>query len=515
MVETNKKIKVRIPPSPTGYMHIGTARTALFNYIFARQNNGQIVLRLEDTDKERSKPEYAQDIIDGLSWLGVGWDEGPFFQSQRNDIYAKYLQRLIEENKAYYCFCSQEELEARRQYQMSQGEPPIYSGKCAELSKKETENLIKKGQKAVIRFRAPAKKISFDDAIRGKIEFDSALIGDFVIAKDFVTPLYNFTVVVDDFEMGVTHILRGEDLLPNTPKQILLQEALGFSRVNYAHLPLLLGSDRAKLSKRHDAIPVNEYRRQGYLPEALVNFIAFLGWNPGTDKEIYSMDELLRDFSLDKIQKGGAVFNPARLDYLNGLYIRQKPINELIRLCLPYFIEAGFINEEKEQGVTTYKNRQTGERVDFGFLQKIIFYQQPRLKKLSEIVELSKYFFAAQLVYEKDLLKWKDTSFKETKLALDELLNLLSKMDDREWSREALEQAVLPRVAEFNATIGKPEKDRGYLLWPLRVSLCGQKMSIGPFEMAEILGKKITLERIANARELINGSICGQTLFEQ
>ncbi len=514
--QKSDKVRVRIPPSPTGYTHIGTARTALFNYLFARQNRGTVVFRLEDTDKDRSKPEFCEDIIASLRWLGIEWNEGPFYQSQRSEIYKKYLSRLIDENKAYYCFCSQEELEAQRQYQMSRGEAPKYSGKCAQISKAEAAERVACGERAVIRFRTQTKKIKFNDLVRGKIEFDAGLIGDFVIAKDMENALYNFIVTVDDFEMGITHILRGEDILPNTPKQILIQEAFDFPPVRYAHLPLLLGPDRSKLSKRHCAVPVCEYRKQGYLAEAMINFIAFLGWNPGTEKEIYSKEELIRDFSLDKIQKGGAIFNLARLDYLNSLYIRELSISDLARLCVPYFVSKNFVIEQKEGdgGKTNYKNARTGESIDFKFFEKIAEYQKTRLKKISEIAEISEYFFAGEMKYEKELLKWKDSSFEETKFALDELKKMLSKIEAGDWNRQNLEEAVLPKINEYNLSRGLPEKDRGYLLWPLRVALCGQKMSIGPFEMADVLGKTKTMKRIDFALELLNGSKCAQTLFD-
>lgn len=507
---TIKKVRVRIPPSPTGFMHVGTARMALFNYIFAKQNGGTIVLRLEDTDRERSTKEFADDILDGMKWLGLSWDEGPFYQSQRGDIYKKYLQKLLDEDKAYWCFCSPDELEAEKQYQMSRGAAPIYSGKCAQLSRGQTEELFRQGRKAVIRFRAERKKIMFDDMVRGKIEFDSSLIGDFVIAKSLDNALYNFTVAVDDFEMGITHILRGEDHISNTPKQILVQEALGFARPGYAHLPIIMGTDRSKLSKRHGAVGITEYRRQGYLPETINNFIAFLGWNPGTDKEIYSMEELMKDFSVKKIQKGGAIFNPVRLDFLNSYYIKQKKPAELAKLCLPYFVEAGFIIEEN--GI--YKNKQTGEGISLQFLEKIASYQQARLKKISEIAPLSEYFFSGTLNYDKELLKWKDASADNTRRALDELKNILSKIEAGDWNRAKLENEILPLIPDFNLSLGFSEKDRGYLLWPLRVSLCGQKMSVGPFEMADVLGKQKTLARIAAARELLNGTHqCGNTLW--
>jgi len=509
----NKKVRVRFPPSPTGLAHIATARMALFNYLFAKQNDGVIVMRMEDTDKERSKKEFADDILDGLKWLGLQWDEGPIYQSERGAIYRKYLQKLFDEDKAYYCFCSQEDLEAEKQYQMSRSEAPIYSGKCAGLDKAQAEDMIKQGRRAVIRFRAPRKKIKFNDLVRGDIEFDTALIGDFVIAKNLDAALYNFIVVVDDYEMGITHILRGEDHISNTPKQILVQEALGLPRPEYAHLPIIMGTDRSKLSKRHGAVGVTEYRRQGYLPEAVINFTAFLGWNPGTDKEIYSMEELLRDFSVERIQKGGAIFNSVRLDYLNGYYINQRSARDLTQLCLPYFIEAGFLNEENVDGQKVYHNKQTGEGVDMKFIEKIVAYQQARLKKLSEIAPLSNYFFSGKFDYEKELLKWKDASAENIGLALDELVNLLSKIEVGEWGREKLETVVLPAIAAFNLTIGKTEKDRGYLLWPMRVSLCGQKMSVGPFEMADVLGKEKTLRRLQAARDILNGTQCSNTLW--
>jgi len=322
--------------------------------------------------------------------------------------------------------------------------------------------------------------------VRGKIEFDCSLIGDFVIAKNLNTALYNFTVAVDDYEMGITHILRGEDHISNTPKQILIQEALGFPRPEYAHLPIIMGVDRSKLSKRHGAVGITEYRRQGYLREAIINFIAFLGWNPGTDKEIYSMDELLRDFSVQKIQKGGAIFNPVRLDFLNSYYIKQKNPVELAKLCVPYFVEAGFIEEENGR----YKNKRTGEVIESEFLEKIALYQRARLKKLSEIAPLSEYFFTGTLGYDKELLKWKDVSAENTARALDEIYNLLSKIEMGDWTKENLESRIMPQIPTFNSSLGLPEKDRGYLLWPLRVSLCGQKMSIGPFEMADVLGRE-------------------------
>jgi len=347
------EVRTRFAPSPTGYLHIGLARTCLFNYLFAKKNEGVFILRIEDTDIERSGREYEKDILESLKWLGIEWDEGPdvggehgpYRQSERLNIYAKYLERLLAEDKAYYCFCSEEELEVQRQYQLSIGEAFRYSGKCANLSKEEAQRLLSQGKPAVIRFRVPSKKIEFNDLIRGKLEFEISLMGDIVIAKNLTTPLYNFACVVDDFEMKISHVIRGEEHISNTPKQILLQKALNFPLPQYAHLPIILAPDRTKLSKRYGAVGISQYKKEGYLPEALVNFMAFLGWNPGGEREIYSMPSLIKEFSLERVQKGGAIFNIKRLDFLNSFYIRQRSVEKLTELCLPYLIEAGLIEK--------------------------------------------------------------------------------------------------------------------------------------------------------------------------
>ena len=325
-----KNIRTRYAPSPTGLLHIGNARSALFSYIFAKKNDGSFVLRIEDTDKERSKKEYENIILEDLKWLGINWDEGPYRQSEREDLYKKYIERLLTENKAYYCYCSPDELEAQRQDQMSRGIAPKYNRTCSNKP-------LDKSKPYVIRLRVmDNKKIKFNDIIRGNIEVNSDTIGDIVIAKNETTPLYNLAVVIDDYEMSITHVIRGEDHIPNTPKQILIAEALGIEHPKYAHLPLVLGTDKSKLSKRHGAVSVTEYKNMGYLPEAMVNFMAYLGWNPGTEREIYEMEDLIKDFSIEKIQKSGAVFNIQKLDHINAYYIRKKDIAELTKLCLPY-----------------------------------------------------------------------------------------------------------------------------------------------------------------------------------
>ncbi len=529
---TPGKVRTRFAPSPTGFLHVGGVRTALFNYLFAKQNEGSFILRIEDTDVERSNSEFEKNILESLKWLGINWDEGPdvdgeygpYLQSQRLKIYAKYIEKLLSEDKAYYCFCSEEELEAQRQYQMSQGLAPRYSGKCANLDKETVKKYLAERKPSVIRFRLTPKKVSFDDLIRGKVEFDTELMGDIVIAKNSTTPLYNFVVVIDDFEMKISHVIRGEEHISNTPKQILMQEALGLPQPLYAHLPMILGSDRSKLSKRHGATAIFDYKKEGYLPEALINFMAFLGWNPGDEREIYSLPSLVKEFSLEKVQKGGAVFNIKRLDYLNGFYIRQKSIEKLTEMCVPYLIEAGLIEKtgenpgnpgefegtEKleifEKETPEYKIKESGEGISFEKITKIISIYQERLKKLSEIVELTDFFFKEKLDYNKELLKWDEMSDKEIKYSLDKLEKILLKIKSENWIKENLENVLLPEAEKMGPApqqAGYGVKDRGYLLWPFRVALTGKQASAGPFEIAEILGKEKTIKRIKETRKLL------------
>lgn len=500
-------VRVRIAPSPTGPLHIGTARTALFNYLFAQKYQGSFIIRIEDTDQERSKKEWEDNIIEGLKWLGIEWaegpdiggDYGPYRQSEKRETYAKYLKQLIDADKAYYCFCSKEELEAQRQYQMSMGKAPIYMGKCRDLSKEQVAQYLKEKKPFVIRLKNPIKKVSFEDMVRGKIEFDSALLGDFVLARSFRSPLYNFAVVVDDEEMAISHVIRGEDHISNTPKQILIQEALGFKTPHYGHLPLILGPDKSKMSKRHGATSIVDYQKQGYLSEALINFIALLSWNPGNDKEIFSLSNLIKSFSIEKIQKSGAVFNIRKLEWMNGFYIRQKSLENLTQRSISYLQERQMIEptvSSQDMSGEIYKIVKTGETVDFNYLKRIVSLYQERMKKLSEIADLAHFFFEGALDYQKELLFWKDMKEKELKKILKRLITILSKIKEKEWTKDNI-TAVLTKETE---RIG----DRGTLLWPMRVALTGEKASAGPFDVAAILGKEKTIERITRAYESIN-----------
>lgn len=480
-----KPIRVRLAPSPTGPLHIGTARTGLFNFLFARKMGGTFVLRIEDTDLERSEPKYEKDILQNLDWLGIEWDEGPlvsggykgdfgpYRQSERLDTYERHLLKLLEDGKAYYCFCSEEELEIGRQEMLARGVAPKYSGKCATMDTKVVEEKIGAGIKSVIRFRMPETRIVFHDLVRGPVEFDVALTGDIVIAKTPRIPLYNFAVVVDDYEMNISHVIRGEDHISNTPKQIALQQALGFPTPHYAHLPLILDKNRAKLSKRFNAVSLSDYKNTGYLHESLFNFIALLGWHPSElNTEIFSQQELARLFELERVQKAGAIFDIEKLNWINSHYIKTKTIEELLKDVVAFVPEEWKKDEVK--------------------LLAILELQRGRMKRLSEFDELARFFFQLP-EYAGELLVWKEMSFERARENLSSVSELLKNLSDRlGWNKEVLEAHIMP-FAE--------ERGRGEVLWPFRVSLSGQKMSPGPFEIAEILGREETLQRIKIAIE--------------
>lgn len=496
-----EKIRVRIAPSPTGYLHIGTARTALFNFLFAKNLGGKFILRIEDTDLERSDEKFTQEIIESLKWLGIDYDEGPdvggdfgpYRQSERLEIYKKYLQQLLNENKAYYCFCTEEELEVEREAQMKRGEPPVYSGRCANLSEAEIKKFLGEGRKPIIRFRMPNIKIVFEDMIKGVLEFETRLIGDIAIAKNLDAPLYNFAVVVDDETMGISHVIRGEDHISNTPKQIAMIEALGFRKPKYAHLPLTLAPDRTKLSKRHGAMALAEYRAMGYLPEALINFMAFMGWNPKTDQEFFTKEELIKKFSMDNMNKAAAIFNIEKLNWLNGHYIRQMDLSELTERCIPYLENTNLIGKT---GNGEWKITESGETIIFDQLKKIIALLRERLVKLSDLPELVSFFFKKDLSYDKQLLVWKKMTAEGTMEHLSEVEKLLTSMDEKKFTKENLEK-------EIKNLIEKNKLGVGETLWPFRVALTGLKASPPPFDVALILGKEKTLRRIVVAKDLL------------
>ena len=377
---------------------------------------------------------------------------------------------------------------------MSIGKSPVYSGKCRDLSQEEIEKNLREGKPYVFRLKTYSEKISFDDLLRGKIEYETDTFGDIAIAKGDWTPLYNLACVIDDYKMGITHVIRGEDHIPNTPKQIAIARALDIEPPKYIHIPLLLGPDKTKLSKRHGAKSIMEYKEEGYLPEAMINFLAFLGWNPKTDKEIFSINELINEFSVEGLQKSGAVFSAQKLDWLNGYYIRSKSKEKITEIAIPFLENAGLI-KQKDKEESIFLVTDTEEEITFKKIAEIVNLYQERLKKISEIVDLTDFFFKKELSYPREILFWKDINDKELKESLEKAKKTLSKIKDEDWKKEIITEKLIQAANEMG--------DRGKLLWPLRVALSGKKASAGPFEIAEILGKKETIKRIERAMKII------------
>lgn len=440
--QNNKKIEnivTRFAPSPTGFLHMGNYRTAVFAYLFARKNNGTFIVRIEDTDRLRSKKEYEDNILESMKWLGLSYD-GFFRQSENLERHTFYLNKLINENKAYI---SKEEA-------------------------KDGSGIIKE----IVRFRNPNKVVIFDDVVRGKIETDTTDLHDFVIAKSVTEPLFHLAVVVDDYEEGVTHIIRGEDHIPNTPRQMLIQEALGFPHPTYAHLPLVLSPDRTKLSKRKGALPVTNYRDRGYLPSAILNFMALIGFNPGGEKEIFTLNELVSVFDMSKIHKGGAILNEEKLNWINKEHIRLEPKEEqleMIKKYLPSYDEA------------LLKKLQTV------IIDRITYYGE--LASLEE--EFS--FFKDSVEPSVEMLIWKNT---EKNILVSHLEYILSKFDSIDFiSSEKIKEIIYPYAEE---------KGKGEVLWPLRVALSACDKSPDPFTLLFILGKEESTIRIKNAIKILS-----------
>ncbi|OGZ03785.1 MAG: glutamate--tRNA ligase [Candidatus Lloydbacteria bacterium RIFCSPHIGHO2_01_FULL_41_20] len=443
MKTNNQNPVVRIAPSPTGYMHIGTARTALFNFLFAKKHGGRFILRIEDTDTTRNKKEYEDNIIEGLEWLGLTWDNADFYrQSERKEIYKKYLKKLVDEEKAYI---SKEEI------------------------KKEGD------REEIIRFKNPNTKIKFNDIIRGDIEFDTTELGDFVIAKSLEEPLYHLAVAVDDFEMGITHVIRGEDHISNTPRQILILEGIGAPRPKYAHIPLILAPDRSKLSKRHGAISLLEYREMGYLPEAIVNYLALLGWNPGTNDESFSLKKLIELFDLEKVQKGGAIFNIEKLKWINREYLKNKT-EEIKKIIF-----------------------QVTKITDEITLRKLLILVAGRISTTGEIEGLfngGELGFLKTPDYQKEKLIWKDSNEVNAKQHLTKIIETLNDVSEETFKNSESTKALIWEYAE--------REGRGNVLWPMRYALTGKDKSPDPFTVASILGKIETLNRLKIAIEKLH-----------
>ncbi len=477
-------MRVRMAPSPTGPLHIGTARTSLYNYLTARHAGGTYALRIEDTDVARSTEDFERDIIDNLHWLGITWDEGPqvaggedigpyapYRQSQRLDLYAREAERLLESGAAYRCWCTPEELEAVRRQQEADKEPPRYNGRCLNLTDADRAQFEREGRSAAIRLKVPPEVIRFDDLVRGDVEFDNALLGDFLIVRANGVPLYHFVVVVDDEAMEITHVIRGEDHLSNTPKHIALIRALGYREPRFGHIPLILNADRSKMSKRKSQTSITAYREEGYLPEAFVNFIAFLGWSPGTEEEIFSLDELARRFELSKVHKGGAIFDRARLDHLNGVYIRALTDEQLALRLRPWIPDAV---------------------ADEGLLRMVPLVKE-RLVKLGDVVELLGFAWEPDEVvaswYAPELLAPKKGGPADAAGALSGARSVLSDVLDADFSADLLEQ-------RFREAADASGMKAGDFFSPLRVAVTGRTVSPPLFASLELLGRDRSLARV-------------------
>jgi glutamyl-tRNA synthetase len=486
-------IRVRMAPSPTGPLHIGTARTSLYNYLFSKHVGGTYVLRVEDTDLARGTEAWEQDIIDNLHWLGISWDEGPqvaggddigpyapYRQSQRMELYAREADRLRERGAAYHCYCTPEELEAVRHEQERNHEAPRYSGRCLSLTDADLAAFAAEGRRPTLRLRVPQEKIRFDDLIRGEVEFDNALLGDFVIVRSNGTPLYHFVVVVDDEAMGITHVVRGEDHLSNTPKHIALIRALNYREPRFGHIPLILNPDRTKMSKRKEQTAMTTYREQGYLPEAMVNFLAFLGWSPGTEEEIFSLAELAERFEIGEVHKAGAVFDKDRLDYLNGVYIRSLADGQLALRLRPFLPEA----------------------LDDRILMRLAPLLKERLVRLGDATELSAFLTETDAevgaLYEPDLLLPKGRSATETAEAMRLAREALAAVPEEDFAAGELE-AISRNAAEGNAW------KAGDFFRPLRVAVTGRLVSPPLFGSMELLGRERTLARTDAAIARLGG----------
>lgn len=492
-----QEVRTRFAPSPTGLLHIGGLRTALFEFLFARKHNGQYILRVEDTDQSRTVPGALDNIVQTLADFGLNADEGlywdngvkergesgPYLQSQRREIYKKYADELVAKQAAYYCFCTPQRLTELRERQQAQRLPPKYDRSCLKFSAEEVEQKLAGKTPFIIRLNVPpAQTIKFTDLVHGEIEISSNDLDDQVLLKSDGFPTYHLAVVVDDHLMKITHVIRGDEWIPSTPKHILLYQALNWELPQYIHLPLLLSKSRKKLSKREGDVAVKDFLDRGYLPEALLNFVAFLGWNPKNAQEIFNLRELIEGFSLDKLSKSGAVFDPDKLDWLNSVYIHKLDIAELLARSSPYLVQAGIDPAKYPKD----------------FIEKILLLEQGRLKKLSEIGERIKYFFS-EPAYDPALLIWKQAPKESILKNLKNLAGLFEHINSQEFIQANLEQKIKTWIEQNNLKTGE-------VLWPLRVALTGLEASPGPFEIMEVFGalpdgREIIMRRLNIAAE--------------
>jgi len=496
-----EEIRVRNAPSPTGLLHIGGIRTFLYNYVFARKNNGKYLLRIEDTDRTRFVEGSLENIVESLAQLGISTDEGPYWdngvkyrgdfgpyvQSERLDIYKKYAQELLDKKSAYYCFCSSERLESLREQQMAAKQPPKYDKLCLKLSDEEIKTKLDAGESYVIRLNMPIDRIiEFNDVVHGAIKIPSKDVDDQVLLKSDGFPTYHLAVVVDDHLMKITHVIRGDEWIPSTPKHVMLYEAFGWPMPQFVHLPVILSKATGKkLSKREGDVAVRDFLEKGYLPEALINFVAFLGWNPKTEQEIFSLPELVENFSLEKLNKSGAVFDLDKLDWFNGTYIRNLKIEDLLTRITPFLAKANIPHDQFPKN----------------FIEKVLLLEQGRLKKLSEIGERIQYFFT-EPQYDSGVLVWKKSDKQSILNSLEKVLEFLKALP--------VEKYKLPDIeTDLKQFIATNDLKTGEVLWPLRVSLSGMEASPSPFEIIDAFsvlpnGKDIVINRVSKALEMLS-----------
>lgn len=467
MKKINEKIRTRFAPSPTGHLHIGNARTAIMNWICAHHYNGDFVLRIEDTDRSRSTDDSERNILDDLKWLGLFWDEGPdcsgrfgpYRQSERMEFYRDYLKTLQTAGLVYPCYCLSEELEIRRKTLIERGEQPVYNGRCRNLIQSQIQKYKKEGRKPVFRFRVDKQPIVFQDLVKGKVSFHGDHIGDFVIARSNGMPTYNFACVVDDHEMEISHIIRGDDHVSNTPRQILLYQSFGWSIPYFAHIPMILGKDRIRLSKRHGATSVSQYREMGYLSDTLINFLSLLSWSSKSGEEILSKSQLVDQFDFKRISQSAAVFDSEKLNWMNGLYIRNMAPSELVSLIQPFFKKAGFHADPKRT-------------------EKILSLLHDKLETLSEVQEKAKIFFQSKVVF-KDQESIKLIRNQETRMLFQCFLKHTKNLSN--WNQDIFKQ-VMKKIQEDTAIKGRN-------LWmPIRLALTGEKHGPDLPGIVELLG---------------------------
>ncbi|MGI9953361.1 glutamate--tRNA ligase [Moorellaceae bacterium AZ2] len=470
-------VRVRFAPSPTGSLHIGGARTALFNWLFARRHKGAFILRIDDTDLERSSEESYREILSALQWLGLDWDEGPYLESERLELYRQAAEKLLAEDKAYLCYCTPEELAARRQEAQARGLAPMYDRRCRYLTPEERCRLEDEGRRPTIRLAVPDSGTTVvSDVIRGEVAFDNATIDDFIIVKSNGMPTYNFATVVDDHDMRITHVIRAEEHLSNTPKQVLVFQALGYELPVFAHVPMILAPDRSKLSKRHGATSVEEYREAGYLPEAIINYLALLGWSPEGEEEILPLEAIIRQFSLEKVSRNAAIYDTKKLTWINGHYLREGDLDRITRLAIPFLQAKGLLPDPLPEE-------------DYPYVRAVVEAVRDRVKTLAEVAEAASYFFASVSQYEeKGVRKF---------FAQPGVIDLLQKAKERlqglePFTMETTEKAYRDLAAELNIPAGQ-------LIHPTRLAVSGRTMGPGLFEILELLGKEKVIARLEQA----------------